>query len=318
MSLKDAVTKINKDQGAGSIFALGSREALEVPSISTGSIAVDNIIGIGGFPRGRIIEAYGPESSGKTTLCLSAIAEAQKLGGTAALIDAEHALDAEYARAVGVDIDNLLVSQPDYGEQALEIADTLVRSGEVDIIVVDSVAALLPKAELEGEMGGSFMGLHARLMSQALRKLTGVVHKSDTCFVFINQVRDKIGIAYGNPEVTTGGRALKFWASVRLEVRRGEVLKRDDEAYGFRTKVKCIKNKMSAPLRVAEFDLLFGHGISKEGDVLDVAVEKGIVIRSGSYYKFNGESIGQGRASVVDSLTVERELYEKIRGEVLK
>jgi len=266
-----------------------------VSVISSGSISLDNALGVGGFPRGRVIEIFGPESSGKTTLALQVIAEAQKAGGTAAFIDAEHALDPGYARRLGVDVDNLLVSQPDHGEQALEIVAALVTTGAVDIVVVDSVAALVPKAELDGEMGDSHMGLHARLMSQALRKLTGVVSRCNTCLIFINQVREKIGVVFGNPETTTGGRALKFYSSVRAEVRRIGALKDGDTPIGNRTRVKLVKNKVAAPFREAEFDIIYGEGISREGDVLDLAAANNIVEKSGSWYAFGGERIGQGR-----------------------
>ena len=263
--------------------------------ISSGSISLDNALGVGGFPRGRVIEIFGPESSGKTTIALQVIAEAQKAGGTAAFIDAEHALDPNYAKQLGVDVDNLLVSQPDHGEQALEITNALVATGAVDIVVVDSVAALVPKAELEGEMGESHMGLHARLMSQALRKLTGVVSRCDTCLIFINQVREKIGVMFGNPETTTGGRALKFYASVRLEVRRIGALKDGDAPIGNRTRAKVVKNKVAAPFREAEFDIIYGQGVSREGDLLDLAAVNNLVEKSGSWYSYHGERIGQGR-----------------------
>jgi recombination protein RecA len=266
-----------------------------VPSISTGSISVDFALGIGGFPRGRISEIFGPESSGKTTIALQVVAEAQKIGGMAAYIDVEHALDPAYARKLGVDVDNLLVSQPDYGEQALEITNALITSGSIDVLVVDSVAALVPKAELDGEMGDSFMGVHARLMSQAMRKLTGIVSKSNTCLIFINQIREKIGVMFGNPETTTGGRALKFYSSVRADIRRIAAIKDGETVTGNRTKVKIVKNKMAPPFREAEFDIIYGEGISKEGDLIDLGVAQNLVEKSGAWYSFKGERIGQGR-----------------------
>jgi recombination protein RecA len=290
-----ALVQMEKQFGKGTILRLGSKAVVPVSVISSGSISLDNALGVGGFPRGRVVEIFGPESSGKTTLALQVIAEAQKAGGTAAFIDAEHALDPIYARQLGVDVDNLLVSQPDHGEQALEITNALVATGAVDIVVVDSVAALVPKAELDGEMGDSHMGLHARLMSQALRKLTGVVSRCDTCLIFINQVREKIGVVFGNPETTTGGRALKFYASVRLEVRRIGALKDGESMIGNRTRAKVVKNKVAAPFREAEFDIIYGEGVSREGDVLDLAVTNNLVEKSGSWYSFQGERIGQGR-----------------------
>src|SRR6476619_5527279 len=290
-----ALSQIERQFGKGSIMRLGAKEFLPISSISTGSIGVDAALGVGGVPRGRIIEIFGPESSGKTTLSLHVIAEAQKAGGLAAFIDAEHALDAEYAKKLGVDIDNLLVSQPDSGEQALEIAEVLVRSGAIDVIVVDSVAALVPRAELDGEMGDSHMGLHARLMSQALRKLTAIVSKSKTSLIFINQIREKIGVMFGNPETTTGGRALKFYASIRIDIRRIASLKDGDTVVGSRTKVKVVKNKCASPFRQAEFDINYGEGISHEGELLDMGLEAKIVEKSGAWLSYGDLRIGQGR-----------------------
>jgi recombination protein RecA len=288
--------QIEKQFGKGSIVRLGSKDAVvPVAAISTGSISLDAALGVGGFPRGRINEIYGPESSGKTTIALQVIAEAQKKGGMAAFIDVEHALDPIYARKLGVDVDNLLVSQPDYGEQALEITGALIGSGSIDVLVVDSVAALVPKAELDGEMGDSHMGLQARLMSQALRKLTGIVSKSKTCLIFINQIREKIGVMFGNPETTTGGRALKFYSSVRVDIRRIAAIKDGDVVVGNRTKVKVVKNKVASPFRESEFDIIYGEGISKEGDLIDLGVAQNLVEKSGSWFSYKGERIGQGR-----------------------
>jgi recombination protein RecA len=295
-ALELALSSIEKQFGKGSILRLGSKEAIvPVAVISTGSISLDAALGIGGLPRGRVVEVFGPESSGKTTIALQVIAEAQKKGGIAAFIDVEHALDPIYARKLGVDIDNLLVSQPDFGEQALEITNTLTASGQIDVLVLDSVAALVPKAELDGEMGDSHMGVQARLMSQALRKLTGIVSKSRTCLIFINQIREKIGVMFGNPETTTGGRALKFYSSVRLDIRRIAAIKDGDAVVGNRTKVKVVKNKLAAPFREAEFDIIYGEGISKEGDLLDLGVAQNLVEKSGSWFSYKGDRIGQGR-----------------------
>ncbi|HVR42302.1 MAG TPA: recombinase RecA [Thermoanaerobaculia bacterium] len=312
-----ALTQIERQFGKGSIMRLGQREVLGISSISTGSIGVDAALGVGGMPRGRIVEIYGPESSGKTTLSLHVIAEAQKLGGLAAFIDAEHALDAEYATKLGVDIDNLLVSQPDSGEQALEIAEMLVRSNAIDLIVIDSVAALVPRAELEGEMGDSHVGLQARLMSQALRKLTGIVSKSKTCLIFINQIREKIGVMFGNPETTTGGRALKFYSSVRVEIRRTTQIKEGDEVVGTRVKVKVVKNKCAAPFKQAEFDVGYGEGISREGELIDLGLELRIVDKSGSWFSYGDVRLGQGRenakAFLRENPDLEREVESKVR-----
>ena len=297
-AVETAVTQIERQFGKGAIMKLGSRKVIDVPVIQTGSLALDKALGIGGLPRGRVIEIYGPESSGKTTLALHAVAEVQRQGGIAAFIDAEHALDTAYARKLGVNCDELLVSQPDTGEQALEIADMLVRSGAIDVIIIDSVAALVPRAEIEGEMGDSHMGLQARLMSQALRKLTGTISKTMTSVIFINQIRMKIGIVFGNPETTTGGNALKFYASLRLDIRRVAAIKEGQEVVGNRTKVRVVKNKMAPPFHEAEFDIMYGEGISRTGDLLDVGVEAGIIEKSGSWYSYNGERIGQGRNNV--------------------
>ncbi|HYK34621.1 recombinase RecA [Alloacidobacterium sp.] len=312
-----ALSQIEKQFGKGSIMRLGSKEAVvPISTISTGSISFDAALGVGGVPRGRVIEIFGPESSGKTTITLQIIAEAQKNGGMAAFVDAEHALDPGYAKKLGVDVDNLLVSQPDYGEQALEITEALVRSGAIDVLVVDSVAALVPKAELDGEMGDSHVGLQARLMSQALRKLTGTVSKSRTCLIFINQIREKIGVMFGNPETTTGGRALKFYSTVRIDIRRISAVKEGDVVVGARTKVKIVKNKVAAPFREAEFDILYGEGISREGDVLDLAVNNNIVEKSGAWYSYSGERIGQGRENVRSFLKDNKETFEKINTEL--
>lgn len=317
-ALEQALEQIQKQYGKGAIMKLGEEGLTgSVDVISTGSISLDLATGVGGYPRGRIIEIYGPESSGKTTLTLHAIAEAQKAGGKAAFIDAEHALDPVYAKNLGVDVDELLVSQPDTGEQALEICEMLARSGAIDLIVIDSVAALVPKAEIQGEMGDSHVGLHARLMSQALRKIAGTVNKTNTCVIFINQLREKIGVMFGNPETTTGGRALKFYASMRLDVRKIETLKRGDEMLGNRTRVKIVKNKVAPPFKKSEFDILYGTGISLAGDVLDTAVEAKIVDKAGSWYSYNGERIGQGRENVKDYLQSHEEMLEEIRKKVM-
>jgi len=312
-----ALAQIEKQFGKGSIMRLGNKEAIvPISVISTGSISFDAALGVGGVPRGRVIEIFGPESSGKTTITLQIIAEAQKAGGMAAFVDAEHALDPQYAKKLGVDVDNLLVSQPDYGEQALEITEALVRSGAIDVLVVDSVAALVPKAELDGEMGDSHMGLQARLMSQALRKLTGTVSKSRTSLIFINQIREKIGVMFGNPETTTGGRALKFYSSVRIDIRRIAAVKEGDVVVGSRTKIKVVKNKVAAPFREAEFDILYGEGISREGDVLDLAVAQNIVEKSGAWYSYAGERIGQGRENVRSFLKDHPEIFTRIDGQL--
>ncbi len=314
-----ALSQIEKQFGKGSIMRLGSKEAIvPIAVISTGAISFDAALGVGGVPRGRVIEIFGPESSGKTTIALQVIAEAQKAGGMAAFVDAEHALDPGYAKKLGVDVDNLLVSQPDYGEQALEITEALVRSNSIDVLVVDSVAALVPKAELDGEMGDSHMGLQARLMSQALRKLTGTVAKSRTCLIFINQIREKIGVMFGNPETTTGGRALKFYSSVRIDIRRIAAIKEGDVVTGSRTRVKVVKNKVAAPFREAEFDILYGEGISREGDLLDLAVNNNILEKSGSWFSYKGERIGQGRENARAFLKENKDTLAKLDTEVRK
>ena len=317
--LEAAIAQIEKSYGKGSIMRLGSRDVLvPVSVIPSGCLSIDAALGVGGFPRGRVIEIYGPESGGKTTLTLQVIAEAQKLGGLAAFIDAEHALDPVYARKLGVDVDNLLVSQPDNGEQALEIAETLIRSGGVDVVVVDSVAALVPKAELEGEMGEPQMGLQARLMSQALRKLTAIVSKSRTCLIFINQIREKIGVMFGNPETTTGGRALKFYASMRVDIRRIQAIKEGDRVVGSRTRAKVVKNKVAAPFREAEFDILYGEGISREGDLIDLGVDKGVLEKSGTWLSYGGERIGQGRENARIFLKEHKDIREKLEAALRK
>jgi len=314
-----AFAQIEKQFGKGSIMRLGSKEAVvPISVIPTGAISFDAALGVGGFPRGRVIEIFGPESSGKTTIALQVIAEAQKSGGMAAFVDAEHALDPQYAKKLGVDVDNLLVSQPDYGEQALEIAEALVRSGALDVLVVDSVAALVPKAELDGEMGDSHMGLQARLMSQALRKLTGIVSKSRTCLIFINQIREKIGVMFGNPETTTGGRALKFYSSVRIDIRRIAAIKEGDLVVGSRTRVKVVKNKVAATFRESEFDIMYGEGISREGDLLDLAVNNNIVEKSGSWFSYKGERIGQGRENARQFMKDNKDTMAKLELEVRK
>ncbi len=318
-TLSATLSQIEKQFGKGSILRLGSNEAIvPVAAISTGSISVDYALGVGGLPRGRICEIFGPESSGKTTIALQAVAEAQKAGGMAAYIDVEHALDPGYAKCLGVDVDNLLVSQPDFAEQALEITSALIQSGSVDILVVDSVAALVPKAELDGEMGDSHMGVQARLMSQAMRKLTGNVSKSNTCLVFINQIREKIGVMFGNPETTTGGRALKFYSSVRLDIRRIAAIKDGETVTGNRTKVKIVKNKVAAPFREAEFDIIYGEGISREGDLIDLGVAKNLVEKSGSWYSYKGERIGQGRENARQFLRDNKDICAKLDAELRK
>jgi recombination protein RecA len=315
-AIEAALANIEKKFGKGSIMRLGEREVSDIPAISTTSLSLDAAVGVGGVPRGRIVEIYGPESSGKTTLALHIVAEAQKAGGVAAYIDAEHAMDADYAGRLGVDIDQLLISQPDSGEQALEIAEALVRSNGVDVIVVDSVAALVPRAELDGEMGDSLPGLQARLMSQALRKLTAIVAQSNTCFIFINQIREKIGIMFGNPETTTGGRALKFYSSLRLDIRRIGAIKDGDRVVGNRTKVKVAKNKVAPPFRECEFDIMYGEGISREGDLLDLATAQRVVEKSGAWFSYKGERLGQGRENAKQALRDNPETLRRIEREV--
>jgi recombination protein RecA len=318
-AIEAALSQIEKQFGKGAVMKLGQKDAaVKVPVIPTGSIAFDLSLGIGGFPRGRVVEVFGPEATGKTTLAVHVIAEAQKQGGQAAFIDAEHALDPKYAASIGVDVDSLLISQPDYGEQALEIAEVLVRSGAVDVIVIDSVAALVPKAELEGEMGDAHMGLQARLMSQALRKLTAIVSRSKTCFIFVNQIREKIGFFLGSPETTTGGRALKFYSSLRVDIRRIATLKEGDKVIGNRVKVKIVKNKMAPPFRLAQFDIIFGEGISKEGDLVDCGVDAGLIEKAGTWYSYKGERIGQGRESVKRLLKENEELAAQLDMEIRK
>jgi len=317
--LETAISQIEKQFGKGAIMRLGSKDVLvPVSVIPTGSLTLDAALGVGGFPRGRVVEIFGPESGGKTTLALHVIAEAQKMGGMAAFIDAEHALDPSYARRLGVDVDNLLVAQPDNGEQALEIAETLIRTGGVDVVVIDSVAALVPKAELEGDMGEPTMGLQARLMSQALRKLTAFISKSRTCLIFINQIREKIGVMFGNPETTTGGRALKFYATMRVDIRRIQAIKEGDRVVGSRTRGKVVKNKVAAPFREAEFDILYGEGISRENDLIDLATEKGILEKSGTWFSFGGERIGQGRENARLFLKENTDIREKLEAAVRK
>ena len=316
-ALDAAISKIEKDFGKGAIMKLGDKSKnMDVETVPTGSLSLDLALGLGGLPKGRVVEIYGPESSGKTTVTLHMVAEVQKRGGIAGFIDAEHALDPSYARRIGVDIDNLYISQPDNGEQALEITETMVRSGAVDIVIVDSVAALVPKAEIEGDMGDSHVGLHARLMSQALRKLTAVISRSNCVVIFINQLREKVGVMFGNPETTTGGRALKFYASVRLDVRRGETLKQGGEMVGNHTKVKVVKNKVAPPFKQAEFDIMFGTGISREGEILDLASECSVVNKSGAWYSYQGEKIGQGRENVKVFLKEHPEIFDEIEKKV--
>ena len=316
-ALDAAIARIEKDYGKGSVMRLGDKgNAIDVETVPTGSLSLDIALGLGGIPRGRIIEIYGPESSGKTTLTLHMVAEVQKRGGIAGFIDAEHALDPSYARNIGVDIDNLYISQPDSGEQALEITDTMVRSGAIDIIVIDSVAALVPKAEIDGDLGDAHVGLQARLMSQALRKLTAVVSKSNCIVIFINQLREKVGVMFGNPETTTGGRALKFYSSVRLDIRRIESIKQNGEIIGNRTRVKVVKNKIAPPFKVAEFDIIFGKGISREGDILDLAANIGVINKSGAWYSYNDAKIGQGRENTKQYLTEHPEIMQEVENKV--
>jgi len=315
-ALESALSKIEKDFGKGSVMKLGDQTKLNVETVPTGSLSLDIALGLGGIPKGRIVEVYGPESSGKTTVALHMVAEVQKRGGIASFIDAEHALDPAYAKKIGVDIDNLYISQPDNGEQALEITETMVRSGAIDIIIVDSVAALVPKAEIEGDMGDSHVGLQARLMSQALRKLIGAVNHSKCIVIFINQLREKVGIMFGNPEVTTGGRALKFYASVRMEVRRIETLKQAGEVIGNRTRIKVVKNKIAPPFKEAEFDIMFGHGISREGDILDLAADCNVIQKSGSWYAYQGEKIGQGRENAKSFLREHQDIMKAVEEKV--
>ncbi len=317
-AVEQAISQIEKQFGRGSIMKMGEERVIDIPAISTGSLALDIALGIGGVPRGRVLEVFGPESSGKTTLALHIAAEAQVKGGMVAFVDAEHALDVGYARKLGVDVDSLLVSQPDTGEQALDIAEILVRSGGVDVLIVDSVAALVPRAEIEGDMGDSHMGLQARLMSQALRKLTGAISKSKTCVIFINQIRMKIGVMFGNPETTTGGNALKFYATQRLDIRRIGAIKEGDQIIGNRTRVKVVKNKIAPPFKEAEFDLIYGHGISKEGDILDLGVSLGVVEKNGAWFSFGEERIGQGRQNVRRFLAENTDIRDKIRQLVIE
>lgn len=314
--IADAITKIEKSFGKGSIQRLSDKPDIAIETISTGSLRLDVALGVGGFPRGRVIEIYGPESSGKTTIAIHTIAEAQKKGGICAIIDAEHAFDCEYAQKLGVDIDSLYISQPDYGEQGLEIADILISSGGYDVVVIDSVAALVPKAELEGEMGDSKMGLQARLMSQALRKLTATIKRTNTLVIFINQLREKIGVMFGNPETTTGGNALKFYASVRLDIRRTSQIKDGDEVLGNKTKVKVVKNKVAPPFKTAEFDIVYGEGISRFGEALDVGVELGVIEKAGSWFSFNGTKVGQGRENVIDLLRDNEDMVADIESQI--